>query len=844
MTDGLIDPDAFVCRAEGLDPEAIFEAGSEIWAIGSNISNKVHGVDRVWQDLRGVYHSPDEESVYGVMKPAIWSAALIRGDLAESGKAIQAFAEELREIKPALEKVEQEAREFRTEALEGYLEWVGNIRDDSASGYTPEELSQMGLGEGPWRQQKTHWRRHQHAVDRNNDLLAQYNKLFEQVVNAARTCENTIRQQGDHQESCLPTAPGVDPGFHEIGEYPWGTKVEKEARDNGESILRGIANTAKEAFFGGMAHVGMDENGNFSLEHAAQTWSATGHFWLLTGQVVLGGLTVQRIGEEDPEYTEKFNEAATLWGDLINWDHQAHLAGKNGWHAYEEDPVQAWTETILGLGTVGFGGRMLLRRAGVPRGLPGQLIPGFDRVTKVVDNVTQPIQRFREGVIRFGFDHVVSPLEQRLHNLATKAREGVDNLTDPWRNTAPAGAGRGPGGNWQDHTTFNQAHDARHGSNHHTPSLDDGPAPRRAARPVDIDVPEADPPKRTDRYGNDLIVDDKGDPVIEDRGDGRLHYASDPEGTFRDNGYPHGLHSQRGKYTTNPYAPPSGDITDPAVLQGTLSSQHISGLYDQADQFIKDWASIRQEAVDARIAAADTPRAVEKWIPEAKSLTYKELLTAINDRLANEKLSDFELGHLERHRDIVDAALDARLRLQANSEWAGDLGGQKHLESQGHQVISGKTGTSPDQHDSPGRDEFDQAGISGPDITPPDAAKKVSRPERYEIAFQENKGGNVSIAQLGTRGGAQQGSLAYLKSILEAQNPNGSFLNDLKQLKASGKHPGFFNALERGEVLVRYQYANTRTNGTLRTGEFDLGGEVRLHWDGNNIFKLTPKEPR
>lgn len=114
MTEGLIDPDAFVCRAEGLDPDAIFEAGSQIWAIGVNISKKVHAVDSVWQDLRGVYHSPDEEIVYGVMKRATWPAASIRGDLVMTGQAVRTYAEELREIKPALEKVEQEARDFRT----------------------------------------------------------------------------------------------------------------------------------------------------------------------------------------------------------------------------------------------------------------------------------------------------------------------------------------------------------------------------------------------------------------------------------------------------------------------------------------------------------------------------------------------------------------------------------------------------------------------------------------------------------------------------------------------------------------------------------------------------------
>ncbi|RRD05251.1 hypothetical protein EII34_07930, partial [Arachnia propionica] len=833
MSDGLIDPDAFVCRAEGLDPDAIFEAGSQIWAVGSNISDKVHAVDGVWQELRGVYRSPDEEMVYGVMKRATWPAALIRADLVAAAKAIRDFAEELRAIKPALEQVEQEARAFRAEALEGYLELVGNIYDSrNAADHDPAELAQMGLFEGPLRQQKTHWKRHQHAVDTNNELLARYNQLFEQVLNAARSCENAIRRLGSHHETCLAPAPGLDEGFHELGEYPWGTKVERTSRHAGESIMRGAGNVIKGGFYGFMAHLGMDQEGRFSLDTMGQTWHATGHFWWLTGEVVIRGFGVQRIGEEDPEYTAKLNEAATLWGDMIKWDHQAHLAGENGWHAYEEDPVQAWTETILGAGVVGAGSKLLLRGARVPRGLPSHLAPGIEHVAKTVDTLTQPLHRFRQGVTRFGVDHVITPLEERLRHVASQAKHGLENLTDPWRNTVPAGAHtRGGGGAWNDHTTFNQAHN-HHGGGHHTPDLDQ-PTPRRAAPPIDIDTPDAEPPRRTDRYGNDLSVDHKGDPVIQDRGDGRLHYASDPEGTFRDTDNPDNLRNPGGKFNENPYAPPPGEITHPATWQGELTDQPLSNIYDNAHQLTESWDAARDAAAKARDAAAGTPQAVKRWIPEAENLTNKELIQELTNRIDEGDLDPSTQAHLETQRDILRHTTEKDSLLRKISEWAGDYGGQRHLESQGRQVISGRAGESPDTHVSPGRDELDQTGISGPDITPPEAGKDTPRPKRYEITFQENKGGNISKTQLGTRGGAQQGSLPYLTSILEAQNPNGRFLGDLKRLKTSGQYPGFFKALERGEVIVRYQYTNTRTNGTLRTGEFNLGPEVRLHWDGN-----------
>ena len=528
---------------------------------------------------------------------------------------------------------------------------------------------------------------------------------------------------------------------------------------------------------------------------------------------------------------------------MVKWDHQAHLAGGNGWHAYEEDSTQAWTETLAGAGLVGAGGRALLRRAGLPRGLPSHLIPGIEHVTNAVDTLTQPLHRFRQGLTRFGIDHMVTPLDNRLRDLAARARQGMETLADPWRDTVPAGApGRGGGGAWNDHTTFNQAHDAYHRSGRHTPDLDH-PAPRRAAPAVDIDAPKVEPPRHTDRYGNDIIVDHKGDPVIQDRGDGRLHYASDPEGTFRDTNNPDNLRNPDGNFSENPYTPPPGEITHPATWQGELTDQPLSNLYDNADQLTNSWDATREAAARAREAAAGTAKAVEPWIPEAKNLTYKELAEAIEGRIHEGGLTATEKRHLEHNSDLMLRAYKTHLALRNTSEWVGDLGGQKHLESQGRQVISGYAGRSPNEHVPPGRDELDQAGISGPDIAPPKGGENAPRPKRYEIAFQENKGGNVSKTQLGIRSGAQQGSLPYLRSILEAQNPNGRFLNDLKQLKASGKHPGFFEALERGEVVVRYQYANTQTNGTLRTGEFNLGSEVRLQWDGNNTLTLTPQEP-
>ena len=48
---------------------------------------------------------------------------------------------------------------------------------------------------------------------------------------------------------------------------------------------------------------------------------------------------------------DRYNTAVSSWGGLIGWDQQAHLAGENGWHKYEEDGVAALTESVANVGT-------------------------------------------------------------------------------------------------------------------------------------------------------------------------------------------------------------------------------------------------------------------------------------------------------------------------------------------------------------------------------------------------------------------------------------------------------------------------------------------------------------
>lgn len=544
----------------------------------------------------------------------------------------------------------------------------------------------------------------------------------------------------------------------------------------------------------------------------------------------------------DEGFREKQNKAFTQWGAMVNWDHQEHLAGGDGWHAYSEDGVKAWTETLLGLGAGGLAGRTLLRRGRHSRVLPKGVRTGLTHLHNATTALSQPWLRFKHGIRQFALDHVVNPLDDKLRVLAEQARRGLEEVADPWRNTALAGAGgpggRGGSGMWDDpHTALSHVDTPGGGRGGGPDVVDADPVPRRADPGLPegdlpgTEVPEVEPPRRTDRYGNELIVDDHGQPMVQERHDGRLHYASDPEGTFRDNqGVLH--HWLDGKFVEDPYKIPG------------YIAEHASWDIPPRDYPLPDaditpeWQTLRENARTARAAAADSVKFAEEWITHADSKSYNALAQGLDRRKSDPNLTAAQRAEIEQHRRLLEDAHKAELDLQHGSEWAGDRGGHLVLEDQGHQVILGGTGSSPGAHSSPGAGAFDQVGISGPGIEVPGG--KRAGGDRYVMTFQENKGGNSP--QLGSRNSAQQGTLSYLQDLV-ANNSDPRLGDTLRQLRDQGRHPGFFDALARGEVVVRYQYTNARTNGTLRAGLFNLGAEVRIRWDGTTLELLPTKEP-
>ena len=114
------------------------------------------------------------------------------------------------------------------------------------------------------------------------------------------------------------------------------------------------------------------------------------------------------------------------------------------------------------------------------------------------------------------------------------------------------------------------------------------------------------------------------------------------------------------------------------------------------------------------------------------------------------------------------------------------------------------------------------------------------------MVFGENKGGDSpGLGSRETAAGprAQQGTAEYMMDLLAGKHQDPRLLKALTALEHSPEHAGFFQKLKIEGVEVVYEMVNARTDGTVRAGQFDLGGKVILKLkDGQLIAEFIKKE--
>ena len=347
---------------------------------------------------------------------------------------------------------------------------------------------------------------------------------------------------------------------------------------------------------------------------------------------------------------------------------------------------------------------------------------------------------------------------------------------------------------------------------------------------------------RYDEKGNPLY-DDHGDPVEVDRGDGRKHYASDPEGTFRsqDNRL---RHSDNGQFAEDPYAHrPKGikyyarkillgdhDWNNPALAERTKADTRI-------------WDEARTKARTDRRAATQAINDIEtlktrdgkKLQLDTTDKSYRKLAEEVNR--ASRKLDPESQAKAKQIKNSLEAAADSASGLRKVSEWAGDRAGH-HLTldhtpdagGAGRKHLLGEPADTPDGAKPTGAGKGDRFSTEGDS----------------RLVFGENKGGDSpGLGSRETAAGprAQQGTAEYVMDLLSGKNQDPRLLEALTSLEHSPEHAGFYQKLKTEGVEVVYEMVNARTDGTVKVGQFDLGGKVILKLkDGQLITEFIKKE--
>ncbi|MDQ0647504.1 hypothetical protein QFZ53_001700 [Microbacterium natoriense] len=425
--DGLINPAGFIVRAGDLDTSTITAAASGVAGIGTGVVGAVDSVSTAWTTVKapGVFETPDAGAVYTLMDPAVAGAADMNGVTSRISSALETYAAELEAIKPDLEDIEQDAWDFRSEALAGYE--VTNIEARGWLGsFTTGIDGNPVMMDDSYETTTISWREHDPAVAKNEKLVHRFEAILARVSTAATTCANAI--QAELQLVCAAPFDAIT--AEALANSPefstWGAAV-SEQRNVTESIGFGLANFGKGIWTGGELITGYDaQTGVRSWDTFWKTVGGLGDFvgsTLAVTNVPFMIAGIASMGTNSPFrdfFTDRINTVASSWGSIVGWDQQAHLAGENGWHKWEEDGIAAATESVANVGTFF-----------IPVANIGKVVVVG---TKVGSFVVRGVAGVAEFVIPAG-SHLVTGVVKVVELTSTGVKTGFRGLIDAIRDT-------------------------------------------------------------------------------------------------------------------------------------------------------------------------------------------------------------------------------------------------------------------------------------------------------------------------------------------------------------------------------------------------------------------------
>ncbi len=292
--------------------------------------------------------------------------------------------------------------------------------------------------------------------------------------------------------------------------------------------------------------------------------------------------------------------------------------------------------------------------------------------------------------------------------------------------------------------------------------------------------------------------DTDGHRMLDDRGDGRLHYQLDPEHTFRD--VNERLHDSHG-FAVDPYTGHRFSYDDLAD-QGRAATHTMQDPSSWADQ-VADWSRTREkpQAILNEIRSRAEDMGID---PTGK--TPKQI-AAEAQKLADKGAFGTEEALLTR--DMARDYDTARQSLNLRSETMGESAALDVARGRGDTVV-----------------------IQGPaGANRLDVVSLGHGPDGYSLHVFEAKGGDSpSLGGRNTAGRsyAQQGSATYLADLVSGRNTDPRLTELVHQWQTDPAYADLVKHLHSDGIPVTYDLVNARTNGKVRISQFGLGETFRL----------------
>ncbi|MFT3888484.1 MAG: hypothetical protein QM713_10030 [Arachnia sp.] len=796
---GLINPANFPCKAAELDTSVITGSADKVTAIGTGVLDAAQAASTAWTGLQtpGVFETPDHAAVCALMKPAVDGATDMQGVTSRIGTAITTYAEALEGIKPDLEAFEKRAETFRTRALQGYevtnLEAYGSAAFSTYyPGGFPANL--IGTSADPTAKTTIDWIEHGPAVEKNKAMLAEYNQILERISTAATTCAASIQRELTLVCMAAPetiTAEMLDanPDFSS-----WGQPTEED-RNCSESVGHGAGNWWHNTWTSAASLIGRDPvTGDWSWATVGKSLLGVGDFLLSTVILVVPGVNIAAAAysvNSDSEFAnflgDRLNVAIGSWGGLIGWDQQAHMAGENGWHKWEEDGIAALTESGLNIATFFIPGA----------GVAGNVAKTALRGTKVGSFVVKAAH---------GLEFVI-PGGSHLAAVTIRVVDfGVDSIKTGWRKLTdlvprlpghhpdaprfdlpdnphtPNGPSRVP-----DHTPFSESHgldrpkaDGPDGPTTHPPT-DVDPDVRPGHGPdAPTSAPDGGPV--TDRHGRPYWFDD----------DGRRHLKNDPEGTFRDEDGR--LHDGKGFATDPQKVDPSGLPIENAVKGETVRGYEVDADFRASHDDLVAAQTERSAAAAEATARLDDAAHKAGIDPEKLKHSEEKVTETLRKMAADGEIRQRDVQHLT---ELANQRRTATTAVNNGSQVLGEHAAEAVSEARGQTtIIHAKDGA--------GANQLDHVTLSA---------------EPPTLNVYEAKGGSGQTTPRTVDGvRVHQGTSAYLNDLLHVDGRVVEGLRDY--MRRPDADPTIVQAIQDGTLKVRYELVRGRTDGRIDVTEF------------------------